>query len=261
MLNVENLSGGYGRELIINDISLQLKKGEFVGIIGPNGSGKSTLLRLFSRVLAPRQGRVLFENRDITKFKLKELSRKIAVVAQDPLIHFSFTVNEIVLMGRIPHLGRLQMESQKDFTIAEEALVLTESLSLKEKMIDQLSSGERQRVLISRALAQEPVLLFLDEPTSHLDIGHQVQILDLLKRLNEEKGMTIAVVLHDLNLASEHCQRLLLLHEGQLFKDGPPVDVLTYDMIEEVYKTVEVINSNPVSGKPNVSLIPKEYLT
>jgi len=258
LLKVDKLFGGYGREIVLKDISFEIKRGEFLGIIGPNGSGKSTLLRLMSRVLYPRKGIILFENQDITKMGLKELCRKIAFVPQDTLISFSFSVWEIVLMGRIPHLKRLQLETRKDFEIAESSLSLTDSLYLKNKKIDQLSAGERQRVIIAKALTQEPILLFLDEPTSHLDIGHQIQILDLLKRLNRQNYLTTVVVLHDLNLASEYCNRLILLNEGRIFKEGTPDEVLTYHNIESVYKTIVVVNKNPISSKPYCFLVSKE---
>lgn len=258
LLEVENLYGGYDREAVLKDISFNVKRGEFLGVIGPNGSGKSTLLRLLSRVLYPQGGRVVFENQDITKARLKELCKKIAFVPQDTVINFSFTVWEIVLMGRIPHLGRLQLETKRDFAIAENSLLLTDSLQLKDKRIDQLSAGERQRIIIAKALAQQPIMLFLDEPTSHLDIGHQIQILDLLKRLNRKTSLTIIMVLHDLNLASEYCNRLILLKKGRIFKDGEPDDVLTYQNIEYVYKTIVVVNKNPISSRPYVVLISKE---
>lgn len=257
-MSINQLSGGYGKETIIKEISFDIKRGEFLGIIGPNGSGKSTLLRLMSRVLFPQQGEILFEGKDILALKLKELCQKIAFVPQDTVISFSFSVWEIVLMGRIPHIGRLKPETKKDFEIADNALSLTDSLHLKDKKVDQLSAGERQRVIIAKSLAQEPRLLFLDEPTSHLDIGHQIQILDLLKRLNQKKGLTVVMVLHDLNLASEYCHQLILLNEGRIFKQGHPFEVLTYQNIEAVYKTVVVVNKNPVSSNPYIILISEQ---
>ncbi|MBU4376308.1 MAG: ABC transporter ATP-binding protein [Candidatus Omnitrophica bacterium] len=258
LLRVDDLSGGYGKENIVRDISFVVNKGDFLGIIGPNGSGKSTLLRFLSRVLVPRKGRIELSGKDIHKMALKEFSRKTAFVPQDILINFSFTVWEIALMGRIPHLGRLELETRNDFTIAEKALSLTDALYLKEKYIDNLSAGERQRVIIAKALAQEPILLLLDEPTSHLDIGYQIQILDLLKKLNREKGLSIIMVLHDLNLASEYCDRIILLNEGSIFKEGSPHEVLTYENIESVYKTVVLVNKNPLSSKPFITIIPGE---
>ncbi len=256
-LKINNLCGGYGQDLVIRDISFSIKRGDFLGIIGPNGSGKSTLLRLMSRVLTPRNGNVVLEGVDIYKMNLKEFCRKVAFVPQDTVINFSFSVWEIVLMGRIPHLSRLELETKEDFSIAQGALALTDTSYLKEKEIDQLSAGERQRVIIAKALAQEPVLLFLDEPTSHLDIGHQIQILDLLRRLNREKNLTIVMVIHDLNLASEYCNRIILLNEGSISKQGSPEEVLTYENIETVYKTVVVVNNNPINSRPYVVLVPR----
>ncbi len=258
LLKVNNLYGGYGREDIIKGISFEVERGGFLGIIGPNGSGKSTLLRLMTRALGLQRGMVLFGGMDIARMSLKELCKNIAFVPQETMISFSFTVWEIALMGRIPHLKRLQLETKPDFEITKSSLSLTDSLQLKEKNIDQLSAGERQRVIIAKALTQEPVLLFLDEPTSHLDIGHQIQILDLLKRLNRKRNLTIVMVMHDLNLASEYCNGLILLNDGSIFKEGSPQEVLTYQNIEAVYKTVVVVDKNPISSKPHVIPIPGE---
>lgn len=258
LLKIENLWGGYGKETILKDISFHIKKGEFLGFIGPNGSGKSTLFRFLSRVLKPEKGQIFFENENISKISLKELCKKVAFVRQDNLIPFPFAVEEIVMMGRIPHLKRMQFETHKDYEIAENALKLTDAFQFRGKKIDHLSGGERQRVMIAKALTQEPALLLLDEPTSHLDIGHQIQILDLLKKFNRENQLTIAMILHDLNLASEYCDRLILLNEGKISKEGVPEEVLTYKNIEEVYKTVVVVVQNPVSKKPHVVLVPKD---
>ncbi|MBU0758774.1 MAG: ABC transporter ATP-binding protein [Candidatus Omnitrophica bacterium] len=258
LIDVNSLSGGYDKNLVIKDLSFEVKKGEFLGIIGPNGSGKSTLLKLMSRALVPRSGTIALEGKDIKSMDLKEFCRKTAFVPQDTVINFSFSVEEIVLMGRIPHLRRMQFETKKDFSIAHNALSLTDTLYIKDKEISELSAGERQRVVIAKALAQEPMLLFLDEPTSHLDIGHQAQILDLLKKMNREKDLTIVMVMHDLNLASEYCSRIILLDHGAIFKNDSPEEVLTYQNIETVYKTVVVVKKNPVSFKPYVILVSGE---
>jgi len=255
LLKINNLYGGYNKETILKDISLEIKKSEFLGIIGPNGSGKTTLLRLMSRVLIPQKGNIALSGKDISRMNLKEFCRNTAFVPQDTIINFSFTVFEIVLLGRIPHLKRLQLETKLDIRIAEASLIMTDTLNLKEKRIDELSAGERQRVMIAKALTQEPILLFLDEPTSHLDIGHQIQILDLLKKLNQQHNLTIVMVLHDLNLASEYCNRIVLVNEGRVFKEGAPQEVLTYQNIEAVYKTVVVVNRNPITSKPYVVLV------
>lgn len=255
MLSIKDIYGGYGREKIVKGVSLKINKGDFLGIIGPNGSGKTTLLRLVTRVLNPTQGEVFLEGGDIAEMRLKEFAKRAAFVQQDTAINFAFSVLEIVLMGRIPHLRRLQTQTQKDMAIAREALKLTDTLPLENRQIDELSSGERQRVIIAKALAQEPVLLFLDEPTAHLDIGHQAQIMDLLRKLNCDHNLTIVMVLHDLNLAGEYCNRLVLLNEGKVFKEGGPDEVLTYQNIEAVYNTVVVVNKNPINGKPHVMLV------
>ena len=258
LLRIENLRGGYYKEEIIRSVSLNINSSDFIGIIGPNGSGKTTLLRIVTQVLKPISGSVFLRNQDVFEMDLKEFCRKVAFVPQDIVTDFSFTVMEITLMGRIPHLKRMQFETKRDIEIAEEALRLTDTLNFKDKRIDELSLGERQRVIIARALAQEPALLLLDEPTSHLDIGHQIQVMDLLKRLNRNNNLTIAIILHDLNLASAYCNRIALLDKGVIFKEGLPEEVLTYQNIEAVYKTVVLVDNNRITGKPNVMLVPRE---
>lgn len=258
MLEIKNISGGYYKENIIKGISLDVTRGDFLVVIGPNGSGKTTLLRLVTRALPLRKGEVLYKGQDTLHMNLKEFCRRIAFVSQDASTGFSFTVMELVLMGRIPHLKRLQFESKRDIEIAREKLMLTDTFSLKDKRMDELSAGERQRVIIARALAQEPQLLFLDEPTSHLDIGHQIQTLDLLKRLNLKNKLSIVMILHDLNLAGAYSNRIALLDKGVIFKEGTPEEVLTYQNIEAVYKTIVLVDKNPVTGKPNLLLVPGE---
>lgn len=258
LLEINNVSGGYYKEDVIKGITLDVNAGDFLVVIGPNGSGKTTLLRLATRVLALRKGEILYKDENISAMDLKEFCRRVAFVSQDISTGFSFTVMELVLMGRIPHLKRLQFESKRDIEIATEKLFLTDSLSLKDKRIDELSAGERQRVIIARALAQEPELLLLDEPTSHLDIGHQIQTLDLLKRLNSRNKLTIVMILHDLNLASAYSNRIALLDKGVIFKEGTAEEVLTYQNIEAVYKTIVLVDKNPVTGKPNLLLVPGE---
>jgi len=258
LLEINNVSGGYYKEDVIKGITLDVKAGDFLVVIGPNGSGKTTLLRLATRVLALSNGEILYNNENIARMDLKEFCRKVAFVSQDISTGFSFTVMELVLMGRIPHLKRLQFEGKRDIEIATEKLFLTDTLSLKDKRIDELSAGERQRVIIARALAQEPELLLLDEPTSHLDIGHQIQTLDLLKRLNLRNNLTIVMILHDLNLSGAYANRIALLDKGIIFKEGSPEEVLTYQNIEAVYKTIVLVDKNPVTGKPNLLLVPGE---
>lgn len=258
VLEIEDLSGGYRGADVLRDVDLRVEEGAFLGLIGPNGSGKTTLLRFCTRLLVPRKGTVRFRGRDIRGIGRKELCREVAFVSRDLPAGFSFSVMEMVLMGRIPHLGRLQRESRHDLRIAQEALKLTGTLEFKDKYLDELSAGERQRVVIAMALAQEPRLLFLDEPTSHLDIGHQVQIMDLLKRLNRRGGLTVVMVMHDLNLAGAYCERIALMDNGAIFREGTPQEVLTYPNIEAVYKTIVLVDNGTAGGRPNIILVPGE---
>lgn len=258
MLEIKNLSCGYDSQTILKDINLSVRDGDFLGIIGPNGSGKTTLLRAITRVLEPKAGAVVFEGKDIRQASFKELARKIAVASQEPSGNF-MSVEEFVLLGRIPYYRRLQfLETGRDKEIARKSLVLTGTLELKDRPMSEISGGERQLVLIARALTQEPRLLLLDEPTAHLDITHQVGILDLMRRLNREFCLTVIMVLHDLNLASEYCRKLALINKGEIYRVGSPQEVLNYRIIEEVYKTTVVIKENPVSARPYCFLVSQE---
>jgi iron complex transport system ATP-binding protein len=257
MLKIKNITCGYHNLPVLKEISFEIKEGEFLGIIGPNGSGKSTLLKSTSRSLKPYSGSIFYQGKDIYAIPQEKLAQSFAFVSQDTVFNFSFTVWEIVLMGRIPYLKRMQKEGARDIEAAKEAMRLTDTLKLSDRQVEELSAGERQMMLIARALTQEPKVLFLDEPTAHLDIGHQVQILNLVKQLNLEKKITVVIVLHDLNLASEYCQRLALLDNGALSCLGRPEEVLTYQNIEKVYKTLVLVNKSPVSGNPHVLLLRK----
>ncbi len=258
MLEIKNLSCGYGLKMILEDINLSIKKGELLGIIGPNGSGKTTLLRAITRIIKPRTGGVYLEGKNIWQMGFKELAKRIAVVPQDLWVN-SMSMEEFVLLGRIPHYRKFQfLETNEDIEIAQKALKLTDTFKLKGRLLLEISGGERQLVFIARALAQEPKLLLLDEPTTHLDITHQVKILDLIKKLNKEFNLTVIMVLHDLNLASEYCQRLVLINEGRIHKIGPPEEMLNYQVIEDVYKTVVVVKKNPISSRPYMLLVSEE---
>lgn len=259
MLEIRNLSCGYDSKFILQDISFKLENKEFLGVIGPNGSGKTTLLRAITKIIKPQKGEVFFENQNLERLSYQELAKKIAVVSQYLEMGLKMTVEEFVLLGRTPHRKNWQfLETKLDEEIANKAMVFTDTLGFKNRSIESLSAGERQLVVISRALAQEPKLLLLDEPTSHLDITHQVRILDLIKRLNKKNGLTVIIVLHDLNLASEYCDRLILLNNGCIHKIGTPQEVLNYQIIEEVYKTIVVVEKNPISSKPYIFLVPEE---
>jgi iron complex transport system ATP-binding protein len=257
MLSFKRVSSGYNGIEILKEISFNIKHGDFVGVIGPNGAGKSTLLRTATKILRPFKGEVILQNKKLNDVSLRELAKVAAVVTQDAAFIFPFKVIDLVLLGRIPHLRGLGFESKKDLEIAFEALKAVDALHLKDRFVDELSSGERQRVIIAKALSQKPKILFLDEPTSHLDISHQVDMFALLTRLNKEPGITIVCVLHDLNLASEYCNTLILLDEGRVKIQGTPGQVLNYKTIEEVYKALVIVKENPLSGRPHVFLVKK----
>lgn len=252
MLEIKNLTCGYNSKVVLKDLNFKIESGELVGIIGPNGSGKTTLLRSIAKVLKPKMGEVMFEDRNIWQMGFKELAQKIAVVTQTSLTNF-MTVEEFVLLGRIPYYARFQfIETKRDMKIARRCMLLTDTFKLRGQLIQEISGGERQLALIARALTQEPTLLLLDEPTAHLDITHQVGILDLIKRLNQELGLTVIMVLHELNLASEYCHKLVLINEGRVYKIGRPEEVLNYQVIKEVYKVAVVVEKNPRSLKPYI---------
>jgi iron complex transport system ATP-binding protein len=201
-LTAQNLIFRYRDKNILDGLSLDIEQGSFVSIIGPNGSGKSTLLKNIAAELIPQQGIVLLENRDIFKIRKKTLAQTMAVVPQESGGDFAFSVADTVLMGRMPHQKRFQGDSEQDLAIIREAMELTNTWHLRDRLITELSGGEKQRVIVARALAQQPRLLLLDEPTSHLDIQHQLELLELLERLNKARGLTVIAVLHDLNLAA-----------------------------------------------------------
>lgn len=253
---VQNLSFAYGEHKVLADASFSVEDGAFLGIIGPNGSGKTTLLKLLSRVLRPKAGRVELDQRPLDKYSQKELAKIMAVVVQDTTAGYLFTVEEIVLMGRMPFLGRFQAESLQDYAIVRKALELTGCLELRRRKVADLSGGERQRVMIARALAQQPKVLLLDEPTAHLDIGYQQEILDLVKWLCLTERLTVIAVLHDLNLAAYYCNELLLLEQGIIAASGSPAQVLTAENIARVYKTAVLVSPHPLLGTPMVSILP-----
>ena len=235
LMEVIDVSFAYGTRIAVDGVSLAVRRGEFVGVIGPNGSGKSTLLRLLSGIFRPKSGEVLLEGCPLGSISRSDLARRVAVVTQEPVIDFAFSVTEVVLMGRAPHLGGAVFESTRDIDIARRAMLRTEVLELADRFVQELSGGERQRVILARALAQETPLLLLDEPTAFLDIRHQVEVFGLLRSLRNE-GYTIVAAVHDLNLAAAYCDRLALLKDGRLLTAAPPQDVLTPTHIRAAYE-------------------------
>ncbi len=252
LIRVDQVSFTYGTIEAVKDLSFSVAKGEVFGLLGPNGSGKSTVVRLLSRVLTPRSGYVSLASRDLGTYSREELARQVAVVPQETAIELPFSVLEVVLMGRSPHLGRFGFERAEDLAIAHRAMAQTGVYELATREIHELSGGERQRVILARALAQEPRVLLLDEPTAFLDIKHQVEVYDLVKTLSRQNSLTVVAILHDLNLAALYCDRLALLKSGRLFCLGTPEQVLTYTNIKTVYETEVYIGLNDITGKVHI---------
>lgn len=252
LISVDQVSFAYGAIEAVKDLSFSVAKGEVFGLLGPNGSGKSTVVRLLSRVLTPRSGCVSLASRDLGTYSREELARQVAVVPQETAIELPFSVLEVVLMGRSPHLGRFGFERPEDLSIARRAMEQTGVGELAAREIHELSGGERQRVILARALAQEPRVLLLDEPTAFLDIKHQVEVYDLVKTLSRQNSLTVVAILHDLNLAALYCDRLALLKSSRLFCLGTPEQVLTYTNIKTVYETEVYIGLNDITGKVHI---------
>jgi iron complex transport system ATP-binding protein len=253
-LEIENISFAYNKSLVIKNLSLAVKKGEMVGILGPNGSGKTTLIKLLSGLLRPRDGRIIFDQTVLTALSRRFIARNIAVVPQEFDIPFSFRVAEVVLMGRTPFHGLFEGENGKDRDIVAAAMNLTGLTGIADKRWQELSGGEKQKVVLATALAQSPKLLLLDEPTVHLDIANQVEMLELVKKRNRQSGLTIIAAIHDLNLAAGYFDRLVLLKEGNILTDGLPAAVLTEDNIRQAFAAGVTVGADPVSGAPHVFL-------
>ena len=253
VLSVEGVSFRYGERWVLHDLDFKVRQGEILGILGPNACGKTTLVRLLDGIVHPARGRISLEGKDIRTLKRREIARHVAVVPQETPMLYGFSVMEVVLMGRNPHLSPLGFEKKEDVGIALRSLERTSCSGLSERDVNELSGGERQRVFIARALAQEPKVLLLDEPTVHLDLRHQMEFLDLLVTLNREDGITVVWVSHELNLAALACQRLLLMKGGRIHALGSPADVLTAANILEVYGRRVVVDTNPQNGAPRIT--------
>ncbi len=256
--------GSSGEGWVLNQVSLQINTGEMVGIIGPNGSGKSSLLKVMARLVTPHDGRVHLFGQSLDRMSQEEVAREVGYVPQDAHMLFPFTVMETVLMGRFPHrsAGRWSAgfgwETPADFAMAEAAMATMDIAHLATRLVTELSGGERQRAVIARALTQAPRLLLLDEPTAFLDLQHQVGICSVLRRLNEEKGLTVILVSHDLNLASQYCDRLVLLKEGVVGCVGTPQQVIRSDVLRNVYACEVLVDDHPQTGLPRVTLPGRE---
>src|SRR6266849_6274964 len=234
LIETHGVTFGYGRQPLLYDVHVQVHAGEMVGLLGPNGSGKTTLLRLLSGLLLPQQGQVLLKGRNLRQWGRRGAARHIAVVPQELHMPFAFTVEHMVGLGRTPFVNFLGSQTKHDQGIVQEAMQAADIDTLAPRFFNELSGGERQRVIIAMALAQEPRLLLLDEPTSHLDIKYQVETLELVQRLNRERGVTVIAAMHDLNLAARYFPRLLLFQRG-IVADAGPAEVLEPGLLSRVY--------------------------
>lgn len=255
MVELKRAGFQYGEKWVLRDVSLSVDEGEFFGILGPNGSGKSTLLNLIDGIRLPAEGEILLKGFAPGRMPRKDVARLVAVVPQEASWIFPLTVEEVVLMGRSPHRGRLAFESERDLAVARTAMEATDLLGLASRLTDSLSGGERQRVLIARALAQEPEVILMDEPTASLDIAHQIRTFDLIRSLSRRTGLTVVSVTHDMNLAALYCDRIALLVEGRLHALGRPAEVLTESRIREAYGVNVAVDRHPLTGLPRVSLL------
>ncbi|ANE46367.1 ABC transporter ATP-binding protein [Paenibacillus swuensis] len=252
-VDVDKRYGKTGR-LVLHDVTLTVPEGSFYGIIGPNGSGKSTLLKLLSGVEKPDRGTVRMAGKDIGSYSRKELARRMAVLQQDGLPPVGFTVRETIEMGRYPYQSWLGTEAEPSDKLIDEVMERLGLTRYSEQEVSLLSGGERQRVALGKTMVQEPALLLLDEPTTFLDIGYQIQMMDYVRTWQKECGMTVIAVLHDLNLAAQYCDELTVLHEGKVAVTGTPSEVLAEEWIERIYGTKPIIVPHPESGLPQVLL-------
>ena len=252
-LEVRQVGWSVEQKRIIQNISLEVQPRQFVGLIGPNGSGKSSLLKTIYRILKPDTGMVAIDEQDVWQLSPREVAQSMAVVIQESLTEFDFTAREIVMMGRLPFKKTFETESEYDLQLTEEALRQVDLLQLADRHFLSLSGGEKQRLLIARALAQQPQLLLMDEPTNHLDIYHQLEILDLIKQLR----ITALVALHDLNLAAFYCDHIYVLKEGRVVSEGVPQTILTPRLIEEVYGVYAEVRPHPRTGKLHITFFPQ----
>lgn len=239
---------------LLDNVSLSVARGELLGIIGPNGAGKTTLLRMLSGILKPKSGSIIIEGRMMSEMTVKEVAQRIAIVPQTPGFTYGFTCLEVVMMGRYPFMGRFQIESMKDASIAIEAMRLTDTEQFAGRHVTTLSGGERQRVFLARALAQQPRVMLLDEPTSNLDISHQLKLFEIVKKLTSS-GMAAIAAIHDISLASRYCDRIVILNHGGSLADGAPSAVLTAENIAAAFGVSARVHRDPITGLLAISVL------
>lgn len=254
ILTLRNVGYSYGGDRALKNIDLDVGEGEILGILGPNGSGKSTLLKVMGNLLVPQEGSRKIRGMSYRDIKRAAFAREVAMVAQENHFRFSFSCIEVVVMGRFPHLKRLQFEGKQDLETAVNSLSATHALELAGRSIHDLSGGEKQRVLLARALAQEPKVILLDEPTSFLDLKYKREFFGLISSLSMNKRVSVVLVSHDIDLAAHYCHRLVMLKNGRIFAMGEPADVLTTSAVEDVYECPVLVDKHPLSGKPRVNI-------
>ncbi|WP_188207826.1 ABC transporter ATP-binding protein [Alkalibacillus aidingensis] len=254
MLTISNVYKHLERKQLLNEVSFNVGNGRCVGLIGPNGAGKSTLVKLISGLEEPSGGTIKIMGKDIRQWSVKKLAQKVSVLTQDGLSPYPISVFDAVLMGRYPHLSFFQREGKRDIQRVEEVLEFTGLADFRDQMLDTLSGGERQRVAIAKAMVQEPELLLLDEPTTYLDIGYQMNVLNLVKDWQERESLTVLMVLHDLNLAAQYCDELILMDEGSIVKRGTSEEVISAQMLKEVYHASPEIVRHPKLNIPQILL-------
>lgn len=254
MITVHNVNKTIEHNHVLQNITFNVNTGECLGIIGPNGSGKSTLLRLLTGIELLDSGTIAIDGKSIQQIPREELSKYMAVLPQEPLPSIPYRVEDVVMMGRYPHRKRFYTHTEEDYRVVDRIIEETGLENRRHRLLHQLSGGERQRVAIARTLAQQPTILLLDEPTTFLDIGYQIEILQLLKKWQMEHHLTMIVVLHDLNLAAQYCDRLLLLSNGRLVSEGTPEKVITSSQVDQVYGTTPIVIPHPISKVPQLLL-------
>jgi iron complex transport system ATP-binding protein len=259
-INTTHVSYAFDSRSVLRNLSFSVGKGDFFIIIGPNGSGKTTLLKIFAGLLKSQEGQIEVMGRFIGDYKRKSLARIIALVPQQLPLDFPFTVAESVLMGRAPYQGAFGIECETDLAIAGQAMAFTEIEHLSDRRLDQLSGGEQQRVFIARAICQEPQIMLLDEPTASLDLAHQVRVMDLMERLKAEKGVTVVMISHDVNLAAMYSDKLLILKDGEIISMGLPREVLSFEKLEETYGCKLLVDESPLGEVPRITLVPGRHL-
>jgi iron complex transport system ATP-binding protein len=260
VIEIDRLNFSYEKTPVLSELSFCIENNAFFIIIGPNGSGKSTLLKIIAGIVQPSAGQIHIHGRPITGYPKKSLAKIISWVPQMTVVDFPFSVLDVVLMGRAPHLGLLGLEKKTDIVKAMEALEFTGVAHLSNRKINHLSGGEQQRVFIARAICQDTEILLLDEPTASLDLAHQVRIMDLMEKLKAEKKTTIVMVSHDINLAAMYGDVLLLISKGKIVKSGPPAEVITFQTLEETYGCTLLVDESPLGRYPRITQVPGKHL-